>query len=73
MVMGTITLARSALTAGAANWLILRRAGRAGREVTPPRQQPVPGPALIDETDDAGGHRIYMNPWAVYDADDQDR
>jgi hypothetical protein len=19
---------------------------------------------VVDETDDAGGHRIYMNPWA---------
>ena len=23
-----------------------------------------PGPALVDETDDAGGHRIYYDPWA---------
>jgi hypothetical protein len=23
-----------------------------------------PMPALVDETDDAGGHRIYYNPWA---------
>ena len=25
----------------------------------------------MDETDDAGGHRIYFNPWVAYD-DDQD-
>ena len=36
-----------------------RRAG------VPPDRSPIPGPpALVDETDDAGGHRIYLNPWA---------
>jgi Family of unknown function (DUF6350) len=101
----------AALTAAAANWLILRRAsprrgakvareaegtegawgaegawgkrlpsqgGSGGmgpprrssggfRGVAPPDQH---GPALVDETDDAGGHRIYMNPWAAEDRDD---
>ena len=29
-------------------------------------------PGVVDETDDAGGHRIYFNPWAAWDRDDQD-
>ena len=29
-------------------------------------------PGVVDETDDAGGHRIYFNPWAAWDHDDQD-
>jgi hypothetical protein len=94
----------AALTAGAANWLILRRAtrrtraeragpggyggaegvwpggsggmGPAGiggfRGVAPPGQHSPPGPTLLDETDDADGHRIYFNPWAAYDAGDED-
>ena len=37
------------------------------RGVAPPGQH---GPALVDETDDADGHRIYMNPWAAEDRDD---
>jgi hypothetical protein len=24
-----------------------------------------PAPSVVDETDDAGGHRIYYDPWAV--------
>ena len=28
-------------------------------------------PGVVDETDDAGGHRIYFNPWAAYDRDDE--
>ena len=71
----------AALSAAATNWLILRRgarrparAGPAGyggmefahdrgllRGVVPPGQHC---------TDDADGHRIYMNPWAA-DTDDQ--
>jgi hypothetical protein len=31
-----------------------------------------PGPALIDESDDADGHRIYFNPWAADAEDEQD-
>jgi hypothetical protein len=26
-----------------------------------------PLPSVVDETDDAGGHRIYLNPWADED------
>jgi uncharacterized protein DUF6350 len=75
----------AALTAAAANWLILRRA--AARRA---RNHPVPAgdadpaaagrpaagaavaPGIINETDDAGGHRIYLDPWAACDTDDQD-
>jgi hypothetical protein len=64
----------AALTAGAVNWLILRRSAR--RRAA---DRPVPGgnaatspTGMVDETDDAGGHRIYVNPWAGYDTEDQD-
>ena len=63
----------AALAAAAANWLILRRSARlrtgarpAPSELAAPAH-PSAGPALIDETDDAGGHRIYLNPWAADD------
>jgi hypothetical protein len=114
----------AALTAAAANWLILRRAARRRGAARIAAQQKVaadaaaeawageewvstewaspealaaqgpdddeaagddpirfedPGlavpritPGVVDETDDAGGHRIYFNPWAAYDRDDQD-
>jgi Family of unknown function (DUF6350) len=114
----------AALTAAAANWLILRRAARrrgaariaaqqkvaadaaaeawAGEEWVstewaspealaaqdpdddegadddpirfedPSLAVPRITPGVVDETDDAGGHRIYFNPWAAYDRDDQD-
>jgi hypothetical protein len=70
----------AALTAAAANWVILRRAGRRRSAVLP-----VPGddddadtgpipvvvmPGVVDETDDADGHRIYLNPWAGWDQDE---
>jgi phosphoribosylglycinamide formyltransferase-1 len=49
----------AALAAGAANWLILRRAAN---------RSPVPGgipdPSVVDESDDLDGHRIFVNPWA---------
>jgi Family of unknown function (DUF6350) len=87
----------AALTAAAANWLILRRAAQAravrGAESppsavwgdpSPPRgvwgggspqdrgglggssPRPIP-PGVVDETDNAGGHRIYVNPWAAHE------
>jgi len=31
-----------------------------------------PLPAVIDETDDVGGHRIYLDPWADERADEED-
>jgi hypothetical protein len=69
----------AALTAGAANWLILRRAARRKAENRPATAPTATAPSaaavtpgVIDETDDAGGHRIYMDPWAADDTDDQD-
>jgi hypothetical protein len=61
----------AAVTAGLANWLLIRRRRR--RWSVPP---PAAGPlgivartaALPAETDDLAGHRIYVNPWA----DDED-
>jgi len=65
----------AALTAAAANWMILRRAGRRRSAVRPVPDDdadtgPIPIPVIpgvVDETDDAEGHRIYLNPWAAWD------
>lgn len=61
----------AAVVAGAANWLVLRRhIKRLGLTAESVRiGGPVPAtadapPAVVDETDDAGGHRIYVDPWA---------
>ena len=59
----------AALAAAGANWLILRRATRRRALPQPGPSEPaaaVPAPlsGVVDETDDAGGHRIYLNPWA---------
>jgi hypothetical protein len=67
----------AALVAGAANWLIIRyhirrlNAAQAGEPGDVRLGGPVaarvsaPLPALIvDETDNADGHRIHVNPWA---------
>jgi len=62
----------AALSAAAANWLILRPRGVRGdgspRDRGAPGGRP-PGPALPhgqrEEGDDASGHRIYFNPWAT--------
>ncbi len=61
----------AALAAGAANWLIIRRHVRrlaATRTVPPgPPSSRVSGPLpalIVNEADDAGGHRIHVNPWA---------
>jgi hypothetical protein len=71
----------AALTAAAANWVILRRTGRRRAAGLPAPDTdddedtgPIPVvvmPGTVDETDDAGGHRIYLNPWAGYDQDDE--
>jgi Family of unknown function (DUF6350) len=63
----------AAVAAGAANWLMLRHAA-GWRSAAAAPASPAPagedraddyhGPVLVDETDDAGGHRIYLNPWA---------
>jgi hypothetical protein len=69
------------VAAGLANWLLLRRhVGRNGEPApdsdgfyTEPRRVEAPpderrARSMVDETDDAGGHRIYIDPWA----DDED-
>jgi hypothetical protein len=59
----------AALSAAAANWLILRRAQKRFRETAPIGPELPPASLLPhgqrDETDDAHGHRIYVNPWAA--------
>jgi len=62
----------AALAAAGANWLILRRATRRRTLQHPAPSEPAPAvPApltgVVDETDDADGHRIYLNPWAAAD------
>jgi hypothetical protein len=59
----------AALTATAANWLILRKAGRRRRTETETETE-VPEPERLplgqhSEIDDGDKHRIYMNPWAA--------
>jgi hypothetical protein len=67
----------AALAAAAANWLILRRAARRRTENRPtpeasaPPAEAVAAVRVIDETDNADGHRIYLNPWAAEDQDDR--
>jgi hypothetical protein len=67
----------AALSAAAANWLILRRSARRRTTAQPAPSEPAmpsapagPPPGVIDETDDASGHRIYLNPWASPEAAD---
>ena len=79
----------AALTAAAANWLILRRVARRRRPGRPrpttssaPRRRsgrtgrraPVAAGSrtgflvgVVDEREDASGHRIFLNPWAEPD------
>jgi len=66
----------AALAAAATNWLILRRATRKAKDQPASALRRAAGGAgtaagVVDETDDAGGHRIYLDPWAADDADDQ--
>jgi hypothetical protein len=56
----------AALVAGAANWLILRHHIRRLPAAAQPAERlggPLPG-LVVDQTDDDGGHRIYVDPWA---------
>jgi hypothetical protein len=77
----------AALTAAAANWLMFRRRvprSRPSEETEETEEadeaERHPGPAdltgirlgVIDETDDAGGHRIYLNPWAEEEEEEED-
>lgn len=59
----------AALVAGAANWLLLRhhirRLAASTAENADDVKVPVAVPVTtVDETDDAGGHRIFIDPWA---------
>jgi Family of unknown function (DUF6350) len=60
----------AALTAAAATWLMFRRKTPRSRPLDKPEHRPEPADlvgirvGVIDETDDEGGHRIYLNPWA---------
>jgi Family of unknown function (DUF6350) len=71
----------AALTAAVATWLMFRRTtGKILR--SRPAEEPECAPAhvetegirvgIIDETDDVGGHRIYVNPWAYEDEPDEE-
>jgi hypothetical protein len=81
----------AALAAGAANWLILRRATRrtSKSSTTLPDSGsgsdpglgfcPWPGlsktgvlTGVVDESDDADGHRIYLDPWATAGDEDEE-
>jgi hypothetical protein len=56
----------AALVAGAANWLILRHHIRRLPAAAPAAER-LSGPLprlMVDQTDDDGGHRIYVDPWA---------
>jgi len=65
----------AALTAAASTWLLFRRkipGGRPAEEAghpSEPTAQPGTLVGVIDETDDIGGHRIYVNPWAGQEED----
>ena len=50
------------LFAAAAVWLGVTATKKARRSGTARPRWAVGG--VVDETDDAGGHRIYLNPWA---------
>jgi hypothetical protein len=49
----------SAVVAGGANWLVVRK--RTGTAAGVP--EPAVSPPIIDYSDDADGHRIYIDPW----------
>ena len=65
----------AALTAAAATWLLFRQVRLGGRpaEKAERDREPTAQPGILvgvtDETDDIGGHRIYVNPWAGEEED----
>jgi Family of unknown function (DUF6350) len=59
----------AALAAATANWLILRRTSPRGEVVRPDQHSEHLPRGQHDERDAAGGHRIYVNPWAVDEGD----
>ena len=78
LVAGLEVGVTAALVAGAANWLIIRyhiRRISAATAAAPRAQAAATGPLarvstampklVIDETDNAGGHHIYVDPWAA--------
>jgi Family of unknown function (DUF6350) len=60
----------AALTAAAANLLMLRRRSPRHVVVSPDRPGERLPPGQHDEGDDVGGHRIYVNPWAADETGD---
>jgi Family of unknown function (DUF6350) len=66
----------AALTAAAATWLMFRRRtprSRAREDTEHPSEPVEPIRfGVIDETDDIGGHRIYVNPWADEEENPED-
>ena len=62
----------AALAAGAANWLMLRRTHPRHEAALPDQRAEYLPPGQYDESDDAGGHRIYFNPWAAEEEGDLD-
>jgi len=72
----------AAVTAGAANWWILRRNPEAGfrfsalfaaAQPATAQADPEPaGPSVVNEYDTDGGHRIYYDPWAQDRGSDRD-
>jgi Family of unknown function (DUF6350) len=56
----------AALTAAAATWLMFRKRTPRSRPLEKPEPADLTGiqVGVIDEMDDDGGHRIYVNPWA---------
>jgi hypothetical protein len=67
----------AALTAAAATWLMFRKKTPRTRPAEEAEETAHPAEPLgfrvgvIDESDDAGGHRIYVNPWADEEADQE--
>ena len=44
--------------------MLFRSGFLAPRPAAPAPEREPAGVSVVDETDDAGGHRIYLDPWA---------